>query len=429
MDKTTIMPADTYIVVNHTIMSDNDRFLLTMLYQPIIGFKALALYFSLWATLDTAKVMSVECNHRHLMNMTGFKIEDIIEGRKKLEAIGLLKTSYKSGEINNYIYQIYAPLTANEVLTHPFLSVILYNAVGAKDFEHLIQYYKMPKIDISSFKDITVSFSDVFKTGTAFFKESQEEIKRRETNDIEIKSNLDMDLIISSIPKDLIVSKTFDKTAKKLIDSISYLYNIDTMHMIGLIRNSLNEKGLIDKEKFQLNARNFYTFENSNQLPHLIYDSQPTNLRENLKDGTKRSKMIYTFETLPPYDFLRGKYNGSNPTTRDLKLIESLLIEQELLPGVVNVLIDYVLRINDNKLTKNFIESIAGQWKRLNIKTVEEAMKQAEKEHKGFNTKKVYVSKKVVEENIPKWFNETVDEETLSEEETKKMKDMLSKFS
>ena len=54
-----------------------------------------------------------------------------------------------------------------------------------------------------------------------------------------------------------------------------------------------------------------------------------------------------------PYNFLKGKYNGVKPTTRDLNLIESLMIDLSLRPAVVNVLIDYVLKINNNKLTKN----------------------------------------------------------------------------
>jgi replication initiation and membrane attachment protein len=428
MNKINILPADTYNVVNRTIINDIDRLVLTMLYQPLIGCKALSLYFTLWSDLDCTNVMSIEFTHRHLMNIMGLKIEDIVETREKLEAIGLLKTSFRAGETNNYVYQLYAPLSANEIFTHPFLSIILYNTLGSKEYDRLIKYYKMPKIDLTAFKDITVSFSDIFKTGTVFLKENIDEIRKRESSDIEIKANLDFDLIMNSIPSGLITSKTFDKNTCKLLNSISYLYNLDNMQMIGIIRNSINEKGLLDKNKLQDNARGFYQFENSGALPHLIYNNQPTKLRENTKDDSKRSKMIYTFETLSPYDFLRGKYNGSNPTTRDLKLIEGLMLEQELPPGVVNVLIDYVLKINDNKLSKNFIETIAGQWKRLNIKTVEDAMKQAEKEHKGYKNKTYTTNKKIENDVVPVWFDKKVDAKEATKEEEEKMKAILSEF-
>ena len=63
-------------------------------------------------------------------------------------------------------------------------------------------------------------------------------------------------------------------------------------------------------------------------------------------------------------------------------LVESLMVDSGLKPAVVNVLIDYVMKINNKKLTKNFVETIAGQWKRLNIETAEDAMNEAEKECK-----------------------------------------------
>ena len=47
MLKKIVLPADTYIVVNKTILNDQDRKLLSMLYQPIIGSVATNLYFSL----------------------------------------------------------------------------------------------------------------------------------------------------------------------------------------------------------------------------------------------------------------------------------------------------------------------------------------------------------------------------------------------
>ena len=58
------------------------------------------------------------------------------------------------------------------------------------------------------------------------------------------------------------------------------------------------------------------------------------------------------------------------------------MVNQKLMPGVINVLIDYVLKTNNMKLNKNFIETIAGHWKRKNIETVSEAIEECRKEHK-----------------------------------------------
>ena len=45
-------------------------------------------------------------------------------------------------------------------------------------------------------------------------------------------------------------------------------------------------------------------------------------------------------------------------------------------PGVVNVLIDYVLNISDGRLPKQLVEKIAGEWQRKEINTTEKAMVQ-----------------------------------------------------
>ena len=54
-----VLPADTFIVVNKTTLSDNDRNLLILLYQPIIGSQAISLYYTLWADLDKTELLSL----------------------------------------------------------------------------------------------------------------------------------------------------------------------------------------------------------------------------------------------------------------------------------------------------------------------------------------------------------------------------------
>lgn len=108
---TSILPADSYVVVNKSLLNENDRLTLTMLYQPIVGSMAITLYYTLWADLDKSLILSKEYTHHHLMNNLGIKLDDIVVARRKLEAIGLMKTYYKMGSINNYVYELYSPLS------------------------------------------------------------------------------------------------------------------------------------------------------------------------------------------------------------------------------------------------------------------------------------------------------------------------------
>lgn len=81
---------------------------------------------------------------------------------------------------------------------------------------------------------------------------------------------------------------------------------------------------------------------------------------------------------------LKDVSGGAEPSKTDLQIIEEIMFSQKLLPGVINVLIQYVMLKTDMKLTKGYMEKIAGQWVRKNIRTVKEAMALAKKEHKQY---------------------------------------------
>lgn len=427
-----LLPADLYLVVNKTIINEQDRKLITTLYQPIIGYSAVSLYFTLVDDLDKRDLMSEDLTHHHLMSTMQLKLSDILIARKKLEAVGLLKTYFKENHVNHYVYQLYSPMSASEFLNHPILNIVLYNNLGKTEYDKVVEYYKIPRVSLKEYEDITSSFSDVFTPISSNTFIENDNIIDKNYNKLTLKSEIDFDLLISSIPSRMISDRCFNEEIKNLINSLSYVYHIDNLNMQGMVRNSINEKGLIDKNELRKACRNFYQYENNGKLPTLIYTKQPEYLTSPKGDNSNWAKMIYTFENTTPYDYLKSKYKGVEPSSRDLKLIESLLVDMKLKPGVVNVLISYVLKINNQKLNKNYVETIAGQWKRLNIETVEDAMRTSEKEHKRLKKKLEIKTKQPIKtktkEEVPVWFDKNIDKEDISEQEKKELEELLKEF-
>ncbi len=428
MRRQTILPADTYLVVNKTVISDSDRKLVSILYQPIIGYTAVSLYFTLLDDLDKLELMSGDLTHHHLMATMQLALDEIVVARKKLEACGLLKTYFKEGSVNQYIYLIYSPMSAHEFLNHPILNVVLYNNLGKQEYDKIVNYFKLPTITLKDYEDITSSFDQVFTSCHGNFFEIKDEIKKKEKRPLDISSNIDFDMLISSIPKSMVNDRCFSKDNRELINALSFTYQLDTLAMQGLVRDSLNEKGMIDKNLLRKSCREYYQFEHQGELPTIIYRKQPEYLRKPEGDQSKWAKMVYTFENLTPYQFLKAKYKGAEPTDRDKRLIENLLIDQKLNPGVVNVLIAYVLKINHEQLKKSYVETIAGQWKRLNIETVEDAMKICEKEHKKM--KKVLSKDKGKtstrkEASLPAWFDKELNNTETTKEEEEELNQIL----
>lgn len=435
MQNVTILPADTYTVINKTTLNESDKKIISMLYQPIIGYTATSLYFTLVDDLDKLQVMSDDLTHHHLMATMQLRLEDIVIAREKLEATGLIKTYLKKGNINNYVYLIYSPISAHEFFNHPILNIVLYNNLGKKEYEKILNYYKIPRINLRDYDDITSNFDDVFTSVTGNILEMSSDITKKDSNNIKINKGIDFNMLISSLPESMINEKCFTKDIKELINSLSFTYNLDTITMQSLIRDAINEKGLIDKVKLRKSCRDYYQFEANGNLPTLIYNKQPDYLKKPVGDNSKWAKMVYTFENLTPYQFLKAKYKGAEPTNRDKRLIENLLIDQKLNPGVVNVLIAYVLKINNEQLKKSYVETIAGQWKRLNIETVEEAMRITEKEHKKNKkilnkdkVKNVNSRIKVKNNDTPVWFNKEIQKEDVTEEESEELAKILEEL-
>lgn len=422
MESTSLLPADTYSVINKTILSDTDKNILFALYEPIIGPLAISLYFTLWNDLDMSKLFSREYTHHHLMSLLKCSTGKLKLARESLESFGLLKSYLKLGDINDYVYELYSPLTPQEFFNHPILNVVLYNNVGDTEYNHLKGLYKKINYDLKDYENITKKLDDVFDS-TKFTLTN--DFRERKSNNVIVNDRIDFDMIMSSIPKGLINERALNKKTKELINDLSFIYDIDTLKMIELIRSSLNEYGNIDKENLRLIARKNYQFK-TGSLPTLVYRTQPDYLKNPLGDNTKKGRIIGVFENTTPYDFLKYKNHGAKPTNKDLKLIETLIIDLELSPAVVNVLIDYVLKKNDNKLVTSYVETIAGQWKRAGIKTAKEAMEYAEKEYKKQSKKTTSTSKKIVE--TPVWFNEKIEDTELDSDADLELKEFLEGF-
>ena len=429
-----LLPADTYIVVNKTVIKEEDKKEITMLYQPIIGHTAVSLYLTLLDDLKKSEIMSDELTHHHLVSTMQLKLQDIVIAREKLEAVGLLKSYVKEENVNNYVYVIYSPLAPSDFLNHPILSVVLYNNLGKKEYDKIVNYYKVPRLNLKDYTDITASFNTVFTSVSGNIFVENDNIVKKNIGTINMENRVDFDLLIASIPKNLINEKCFNEETKNLINALSFTYNIDDLNMQGLVRNCINEKGLIDKEELKRSAREFYEFENAGKLPTLIYSLQPEYLKTPAGDTSSWAKQVYTFENVTPNDYLRNKYKYGEPTMKELQILEELMTKMKMKPGVVNVLISYVLEINNKKFTKNYVEAVASQWCKMNIETVEDAMKIAKKEYKKIKKSqdekpgKTYSNNSKATESTPEWFNEKPTN-NITKKDEEEMQDILDSFS
>ena len=424
--KNSLLPADTYTIINQTILTEVDKKIIISLYEPIIGPIAVSLYLTFWADLDKLELMSKDFTHHHLMTILKSKLTDIENARKSLEAVGLLKSYIKRNDnINEYLYELYSPLSASEFLNHPVLSILLLNNIGENEYNILLNSYKKYNFNKSDYEEITSSMNETFKSVNENVFE--ENIRNTKKLGINIASSIDFELLESTLPKGLVTSKTFNKKTKDLINQLAFIYNIDSVKMSEIIRLVIDEYGIINKDKLRSATRKNYEYNNNGSLPTIVYRTQPDYLKSPSGDLSNRGKMIHVFENTKPYDFLKSRNKGIKPTSRDLKILEHIAVDFDLPPGVVNVLVDYALLVNNGKINNAYMEAIASTWSRKGIKTVEDAMNLAEKGHKK-TVKVVKETKNNVNINVPAWMDKDNKSEEMSEEELKELETMFEEF-
>lgn len=423
-----LLPADNYIVINKSIITSEDLKIINMLYLPIIGPMAVTLYQTFLSDLTDHQLFSDSLNHAHLTANLHISLNELLDTRHVLEGIGLLKTYLKEGSINSYIYELYSPVSSHEFFSHPIFNIVLYNNVGKKEYERLVSCFKLPKLNKDSYQEISCKFNEVFKTLPYTSSDLYvDNIRKYNKLKLDIDSDFDMNFLIENMPKN-IDRKIFTKDLQELIIQLATLYDIDASKMQSILKSCLNERGTINRDELRKVARNHYQFDHMGLLPTIIEHTQPEYLRKPLGENSRMAKMIYTFETTSPYDFLRSKHKDAEPVKRDVKLLEDLIVDYKLKPGVVNVLVDYVLKTNDNKLTRTLVETIAGQWKRKNIETVEDAMDIARKNHAAINKSKTISSKVKNDKNVPIWFDKDVTANSASDEERSQIEELLKEY-
>lgn len=416
-----LLPADTFVVINKNVFTEHDQKIIMMLYQPIIGSIATNVYF----TLITYINKNEETNHYHLMMNMKLNLDNIVEARKKLEGLGLLKTYLSSDKnIKKFVYEIYNPLSAYDFMASPLLSTLLINNIGKTAYNDLVNEFKLKTIDLSNYTDISEPFTKIFKLKNIEVNNNLEvSLEKNVKNEISIKANIDLKGIFELIPDDLLNKKTITNDTINLINNIAYVYNLDNTAIRELIINSTDISHKLSKNLFKQNAHNYYTFNNNGKITNIIYQKQEEDSQSKNLDFSNKSKLIYSFENVSPYDFLSSKYEKGIPTKSDLKILEYLLVELNMKPGVVNVLIDYILRTHDNKLSKAYVDAVASQWLKSHIETTKDALELAKKEYK--NIQKASKSKK---HETPKWVNQNINSEVASKEEQEEMSKMIKEL-
>jgi len=441
-----ILPIDHYSVTSNGLIHEYDRKVLTLLYQPLIGTTCFSLYMTLWAELEENRLWSNSSTHHLLMNLLGLNLKDIYEARLKLEGIGLLKTYVNTeGEERSFIYELNPPLTPEQFFLDGMLNIYLYRKIGKSHFARLRRFFTDQAIPAEKgYHEITKAFQEVYASASPeniqYLQDVSKEteagqdeqiIGRHEQGPIQIDTEtFDFDLLLSGLNESLVPKKALTAKVKEAISNLSFLYHVDPIEMKKFILGAIDEKDEIDIEELRKGVRDWYLFVNYDQLPSLINRTQPSAQQTQVTEPkTPEEKLIRYFETTSPLNVFKELSGGIEPSQSELKTLEEVMLKYKLPPGVVNVLIDVVMKKKDMKFPKSYVETVASHWARKQLKTVKETMEFAKNDHSWDNDKKAGKTSKrrpTRTEVLPDWFDKDT-KEAVVETEPKENKDLEAK--
>lgn len=384
--------SDLYRVEVHYPLDEVQNDILYYLYQPLIGTNALSTYMMLYTE---GKRMNRFLHPSTLSRLTSFlssSLLDIEKHIKALEAIGLLRTYVKhDNDLTQYVFVIQSPLSLKAFFKNQILTSLLQESLTADDFQKNIQYFQISKEDLSQYEDITASFQDVY---TIQYKQKpllkmQEALKNKQSTSLELP--YDMDLLKRGL-QDYQVSRSL-LTAEdfKYIAQLGSVYSIDAFSMAGMVKEAMQSFGL-DHKILKKKIQSYCEMNSASSLKE-VYHKQP--LQYQSEGQSPIAMHMQYLDSITPYELLKEKQGGSEPVLHDLMIIETLMVQLGLKPAVVNVLIEYVLGKNHNRLSKRYCEAIGSSWARKHIETAMEAYDELMNDHQPQKSTQIVEEKNI----------------------------------
>ena len=361
----------------------------------------------------------------------------------KLEATGLIKTFEGEDKLGKYhIYELQKPLNEVKFFTDDLLSTALLEMVENEKFKKLSLWNKFDN-NYHDKKEVTKQFFDVFNLNKDNIVLQAQLNNSKISNDESLinrqKVSLDM-TVFSDFIKNSYVSSDDVMNHLDIIKSVKLVYGIDEFQLVKLLEKAINvTNNKIDYNEFKkLAQKNFDSGIRRNFKKNKIVETAKA------KDDEKDKNidpLVNAFKAYVPLEFLEILKNelGSFVTANERYAVKTL-VEKQMLPNeVINVLIHYLLVVQDSStILKGTFERIAADWTKKKIKNAQEAMTYVksftrEKSLQRKATKKDSKGRKsnvIVKEKLPEWAKEKGKNKLtdVGKKENKEIDELLKKI-
>jgi replication initiation and membrane attachment protein len=341
-------PRDTYRVSYGYGISGEQIHVLCELYLPVIGRDAFALYLVL---VSEGHLAHMQETHQRLLSLLDLNIEALENAFAKLEEYMLLRTYLKENDRNNaYIYVLNAPLNAQDFLANGIYMARYEKYMEPRQSEGTVSRFASTRVSTAGYKDITRAVTN-FREQPARPSVTYQKVKPAYSfaeGDQEI--DFDYEHFVATTSTLVFPAELRSREAMSLIGRLGTVYGLSADRMRINVSRCVNLKTMeLDTDKLRL-------------------------LCEKSKPDVKPSRDPYA---LSPVSFLQSKQNGAMVSATDKRILEHLSLDMHFSNEVINVMMEYILSVSDNRIAPRFVDMVAGEWARDGISTKEQALAQA----------------------------------------------------
>ena len=446
------LPNQSYKVFKSRPLTTEGKDALIYLYQPIIESDALALYLTLASDVQAQSFSGEESMttvHLDILNAMNAGMPRFIKAKQNLEGIGLLK-SYEKADAQNgssYLYWLQEPVHPAAFFQDELYAYLLLERVGERKFDQLVKLYQPKQCSLTDYQEVTQSFSAAYGLNTARFASHEETLQAvsdsfQETNaNLVLDENqLDWDFLLYEAQRRYIRAANFTPSFRQKLVLYHSLYGYDVLELLDLMADNVSlTTGEVDQKKLELaimkKSRQTFTKTSKREDPQA--ESQLRRFNTLKQNGFSENDvlLIQESENNAPIAFLKAIKAEKNSFMTDSEqwLIKSLVERSPLPNSVINVLVHYVLVVQNNAaLSGNYVNNIAAQWSELKIGTAEDAIKHVRslvRSAKEKRSRPQTSGKKIIrEEKLPSWAEKPVEETALTPERQAELDKKLQNY-
>ncbi len=350
----------TFSIITQSALSSDEWKVLGLLYQPLMGVLAFSLYHSFYHLLNQKNYQSEVFTHQFLSDLLNEKLDKLNEAKEKLEALNLLN-SYQDQE--HFVYQLKSPLTPRGFLKDTVLGQFLSTELGPKMFNQLTTLFKVDKVNLDGYQQITKNFDDVFNfVASDSYKDTTMYLGKRTNVGAKISDQLNYDAFVEKLPdrvkKPVLVSWNTKDTIQKLV----FVYQLSMDEMVEVYLKTVQPNGDIDLGQLSFKAQAFYQ-DKKKDLP-IVMDAKNLNGNGN---------QLHYLKTVSPIRIVEN-YAKDDYQLMATDTVMQLLERNQVEVGIINALLLHILKYKEGQLPHiSYLEKVLETWLKKGIRTTEDA--------------------------------------------------------